>query len=52
MTFTWIISPPFTSAKLIPTTYGYYYTNPQGVKYPSITTILGKLEPFEEIRDE
>lgn len=48
--FTWIISPSFTPAKLIPTKYGHYYTNPQGVRYPSITTMLGKLEPFEGSR--
>lgn len=47
MTFTWVTPASFTSAKLIPTTYGHYYTNPQGVRYPSITTMLGKLEPFE-----
>ncbi len=46
MTFTWITPPPFTPAKLIPSTYGHYYTNPQGVRYPSITTMLSKLEPF------
>ncbi len=50
MTFTWVIPPSFTPAKLIPTTYGHYYTNPQGIRYPSITTILGKLEPFEGSR--
>jgi len=48
MTFTWITSPSFTPAKLIPTTYGHYYTNPQGVRYPSITTMFSKLEPFKE----
>jgi len=48
--FTWItpIPPPFTPAKLIPTTYGHYYTNPQGVRYPSVTTMFSKLMPFEE----
>ncbi len=50
MTFTWITPPSFTPAKLIPTTYGHYYTNPQGVRYPSATTMLGKLEPFEGSR--
>ena len=45
--FTWVTTPPFTPAKLIPTKYGHYYTNPQGARYPSITTMLGKLEPFE-----
>lgn len=48
MTFTWVAPPSFTPAKLIPTTYGHYYANPQGVRYPSITTMLEKLEPFSE----
>lgn len=48
MTFTWITPPSFTPAKLIPTTYGHYYTNPQCVRYPSVTTMFSKLEPFSE----
>jgi len=48
LTFTWIISPSFTPAKLIPTTHGHYYMNPQGVRYPSITTMFAKLEPFTQ----
>ncbi len=46
MIFTWITPPSFTPAKLIPTKYGHYYTNPQGVRYPSVTTMFSKLEPF------
>lgn len=46
--FTWVTPPYFTPAKLLPTKYGHHYTNPQGVQYPSITTMLSKLEPFKE----
>ena len=46
--FNWITPHFFTPAKLIPTTYGHYYSNPQGVRYPSVTTMFSKLTPFEK----
>ena len=46
--FTWIAPQSFTPAKLIPTTFGHYYSNPDGVRYPSVTTMFSKLEPFEK----
>ena len=44
--FTWCKLADFTPAKLIPSTYGHYYANPDGIKYTSITTMLSKLYPF------
>ena len=38
--------PAFTTAKLIPTTFGHYYANPQGIRYTSVTTMFSKLMPF------
>ena len=45
--FTWQTPPTFTPAKLIPTGNYHYYINPQGIRYPSITTVFSKIQPFE-----
>ena len=49
-TFTWTDNPPqFQPAKLIETSYGgHFYKTPDGRKFPSPTTILSRLAPFEK----
>lgn len=48
-TFNWQKYPHFTPAEMIETRFGHYYKSPvTGERYPSPTTILGKLTPFEK----
>jgi len=47
-TFTWTDPPQFELGKLIETSYGHFYKTPDGRKFPSPTTILSRLSPFEK----
>jgi len=38
----------FKPAVPVHTTYGHYYTNPEGIRYTSVTTLFSKLIPFKE----
>lgn len=40
----------FNYAKESHTTYGHYYTNPEGKTYPSVITVFSKLTPFNETK--